>query len=81
MYLGKMEILETMHKVMGDICPWDFTRDEDRAQHYERMVFYTDGIHAMTQALLERIDEEEARRQKELEEYRAKKAAEQTKAE
>lgn len=74
--MDKTMVLETMHKVMGDICPWDFTRDEDRAQHYERIAFYVDGIHALTRALLERIDEEEARRQRELDEYMAKRAAE-----
>ena len=79
--IDKTAVLETMHKVMGEICPWDFTRDDDRAQHYERIAFYADGIHAMTQALLERIDEEEARRQRELEEYLAKKTAEQAKTE
>ena len=79
--IDKTAVLETMHRVMGDICPWEYTLNEDRAQQYERIAFYTDGIHAMTQALLERIDEEEARRQRELDEYLAKKAAERKEAE
>lgn len=55
MYLGKEEVLETMHKLMDDFCPWDSPEDTD---HIERMAYWIDGIHAMTVALLERMDEE-----------------------
>lgn len=68
--LGKEEILETMHKMMDDFNPWDCPEDTD---HIERMAYWLDGVHAMTVALLERNEEEEAERAARVAQYMAEK--------
>jgi len=68
--LGKEEILETMHKMMDDFCPWDCPENTD---HIERMAYWLDGVHAMTVALLERNEEEEAERAARVAQYMAEK--------
>ena len=73
MYIGKLEILETMYEVLETVCPWETVTDE---KHQAALPIYYDGIRTMTEALLDRLERAEKAMAERVKEYSTKKAEE-----